>query len=152
MVSQNSSFTNGNLEVQEGRSRSVCLQNFLPFCQYIFHLLDGGFLYINTKYKGAVINKAFNCGKARLDLTQGMWQQLHWGVWIQSSQYNLPRKWGTASAIELYIIVTAWNELALIHLCAMCYHWVTSCDVSFLTFNSGDSCYHSSSIVTLKWL
>ncbi|KAG2624894.1 hypothetical protein PVAP13_3KG179600 [Panicum virgatum] len=72
VVTQNSSFTNGNLEVQEGRSRSVCLQNFLPFCQYIFHLLDGGFLYINTKYKGAVINKAFNCGKARLDLTQGM--------------------------------------------------------------------------------
>ena len=91
MVTQNSSFTNGNLEVQEGRSRSVCLQNFLPFCQYIFHLLDGGFHYINTKYKGAVINKAFNSGKARLDLTQGMWQQLHWGVWIQSSQYNLPR-------------------------------------------------------------
>jgi len=39
---------------------------------YIFHQLDGGFLYINTKYKGAVINKAFNSGKARLDLTQGM--------------------------------------------------------------------------------
>jgi len=44
-----------------------------PFASiYIFHLMDGGFLYINTKYKGAVINKAFNSGKARLDLTQGM--------------------------------------------------------------------------------
>ncbi|KAG2616666.1 hypothetical protein PVAP13_3NG249384 [Panicum virgatum] len=38
VVSQNSSFTNGNLEVQEGRSRSVCLQNFLPFCQYIYFI------------------------------------------------------------------------------------------------------------------
>jgi len=39
---------------------------------YIFDLLDGGFHYINTKYKGAVINKVFDSGKARLDLTQGM--------------------------------------------------------------------------------
>ena len=65
---------------------------------YIFDLLDGGFHYINTKYKGAVINKVLDSGKARLDLTQGMWQQLHWGVWIQSCLFNLPRNrlwhWG----------------------------------------------------------
>jgi hypothetical protein len=44
---------------------------FCPFAS-IYISSAGWLLYINTKYKEAVINKAFNSGKARLDLTQGM--------------------------------------------------------------------------------
>jgi len=99
VLTQNSSFTNGNLERQEGRYRCVCLQNFLPFCQYIYLICwMAASSALTLKYKGAVINKVFDSGKARLDLTQGMWQQLHWGVWIQSCLFNLPRNrlwhWG----------------------------------------------------------
>jgi hypothetical protein len=51
VVNQSSSFTDGNLEKKEDLDPCAC-KKFLHFCCNIFHLPDGGFIYIIRKYSG----------------------------------------------------------------------------------------------------